>query len=48
MKIFIFYDDCLEIKEIKGGKAKLFHGYLSYTSEYCHNCGYIMKVLMIL
>lgn len=34
-----FYDDCLEIKEIKGIKTKLFHGYLTYTPEYCPRCG---------
>lgn len=36
-----FYDDCLEIKEIKGVKTKLFHGYLTYTPEYCPHCGCI-------
>ncbi len=36
-----FYDDCLEIKEIKGVKTKIFHGYLTYTPEYCPNCGCI-------
>lgn len=34
-----FYDDCLEIKEIKGIKTKMFHGYLTYTPEYCPHCG---------
>ena len=34
-----FYDDCLEIKEIKGIKTKIFHGYLTYTPEYCPRCG---------
>ena len=34
-----FYDDCLEIKEIKGIKTKMFHGYLTYTPEYCPRCG---------
>ena len=33
------YDDCLEIKEIKGIKTKIFHGYLTYTPEYCPRCG---------
>lgn len=34
-----FYEDCLEIKEIKGIKTKIFHGYLTYTPEYCPHCG---------
>ena len=34
-----FYDDCLEIKELKGIKTKIFHGYLTYTPEYCPRCG---------
>ena len=34
-----FYDDCLEIKKIKGIKTKIFHGYLTYTPEYCPHCG---------
>ena len=34
-----FYDDCLEIKEIKGIKTKIFHGYLTYTPKYCPRCG---------
>lgn len=38
-----FYDDCLEIKEIKGIKTKIFHGYLTYTPEYCHRCGCVNK-----
>ncbi len=37
-KNIYFYDDCLEIKEIKGVKTKIFHGYLTYTPEYCPNC----------
>ena len=40
-KNIYFYDDCLEIKEIKGVKTKIFHGYLTYTPEYCPNCGCI-------
>ena len=36
-----FYDDCLEIKEIKGIKTKIFHGYLTYTPEYCPHCGVV-------
>ena len=38
-----FYDDCLEIKEIKGIKTKIFHGYLTYTPEYCPHCGCVNK-----
>lgn len=34
-----FYDDCLEIKEIKGVKTKIFHGYLTYTPQFCPHCG---------
>lgn len=34
-----FYDDCLEIKLIKGIKTKVFHGFLTYTPEYCPHCG---------
>lgn len=36
-----FYDDCSEIKEIKGIKTKIFHGYLTYTPEYCPRCGVV-------
>ena len=36
-----FYDDCLEIKLIKGIKTKVFHGFLTYTPEYCPHCGCI-------
>ena len=43
-----FYDDCLEIKEIKGIKTKIFHGYLTYTPEYCLAVVALMKALMIL
>ena len=38
-----FYENCLEIKEIKGIKTKVFHGYLTYNPEYCPNCGCINK-----
>ena len=31
----------LEIKEIKGIKTKIFHGYLTYTPEYCPRCGVV-------
>lgn len=30
-----FYDNCLEIKKINGINTKIFHGYLTYTPEYC-------------
>ena len=33
-----FYEDCLEIIEIKGIKTKVFHGYLTYIPECCPNC----------
>lgn len=36
-----FDDDCLEIKKIKGIQTKIFHGYLTYTPEYCPKCGCI-------
>lgn len=36
-----FYEDCLEIKEIKGIKTKIFHGYLTYIPDYCEHCGCI-------
>ena len=38
-KNIYFYDDCLKIKEIKGIRTKIFHGYLTYTPEYCPHCG---------
>lgn len=34
-----FYENCLEIKEIKGIKTKIFHGYLTYTPDFCPHCG---------
>lgn len=40
-KNIFFDDDCLEIKEIKGVKTKVFHGYLTYTPECCPKCGCI-------
>lgn len=36
-----FYENCLEIKEVKGIKTKIFHGYLTNNPEYCPNCGCI-------
>ena len=38
-----FYEDCLEIKKIKGIQAKIFHGYLTYTPTYCPKCGCINR-----
>lgn len=40
-KNIYFYEDCLEIKEIKGIKTKIFHGYLTYIPDYCRHCGCI-------
>ena len=34
-----FYENCLEIKRAKGIETKIFHGYLTYTPEYCLKCG---------
>lgn len=34
-----FYENCLEIVNIKGTDTKVFHGYLTYTPEYCPKCG---------
>jgi len=36
-----FYENCLEIIEIKGIKTKVFHGFLTYTPEYCPHCGVV-------
>ena len=36
-----FYENCLDIKEIKGVKTKVFHGYLTYTPDYCPHCGVV-------
>lgn len=36
-----FYDNCLEIKKINGINTKIFHGYLTYTPEYCPHFGCI-------
>ena len=35
-----FYENCLEMIEIKGIKTKVFHGYLTYTPKSCPNCKY--------
>lgn len=36
-----FYENCLEIKKIKGVETKIFHGFLTYTPHYCPHCGII-------
>ena len=38
-----FYEDCLEIKKIKGIQTKIFYGYLTYTPTYCPKCGCINR-----
>ena len=38
-KNIYFDENCLEIVNIKGIKTKVFHGYLTYTPEYCPKCG---------
>ena len=38
-----FFENCLETKIIKGVETKIFHGILTYTPEYCSNCGCINK-----
>ena len=38
-----FYEDCLEIKKIKGIQTKIFHGYLTYTPTCCPKCGCINR-----
>ena len=34
-----FYDNCLETIKIKGVDTKVFHGYLTYSPDYCPCCG---------
>ena len=36
-----FYENCLEIVKINKVQTKIFHGYLTYTPEYCPKCGCI-------
>ena len=36
-----FLENCLETKIIKGVETKIFHGILTYTPDYCSNCGCI-------
>lgn len=33
-----FYENCLDITEIKGVKTKIFHAYLTYTPSSCPKC----------
>ena len=42
-KNIYFYENCLEIVNIKGIKTKVFHGYLTYIPEFCPKCGCINK-----
>lgn len=40
----IYFDEnCLEIVNIKEIKTKVFHGYLTYTPDFCPKCGYVNK-----
>ena len=34
-----FYENCLKSQIIKGSETKIFHGYLTYTPQYCPKCG---------
>lgn len=36
-----FYENCAETVEINKTKTKIFKGYLTYTPEFCPNCGCI-------
>lgn len=36
-----FYENCLKEETINGIVTKIFHGYLTYTPEYCDVCGVI-------
>ena len=38
-KNIYFNENCLEIVNVKGIKTKVFHGYLTYTPNYCPKCG---------
>ena len=38
-----FYENCLEIVQIKGKTVKVFHGVLTYTPDVCPNCGCIYE-----
>ena len=43
-----FYDDCLEIKKIKGVNTKVFHGFLLILLNIVLTVVVLMKVLMTL
>ena len=36
-----FYENCLETRKENNVEVKVFHGYLTYTPEYCDRCGVI-------
>lgn len=36
-----FYENCLKTKKENGLEIKVFHGYLTYTPEYCDKCGIV-------
>lgn len=36
-----FYENCLQTKKENGLEVKIFHGYLTYTPEYCDKCGIV-------
>ena len=36
-----FYENCLESQFINGSETKIFHGYLTYTPQFCPKCGCI-------
>ena len=38
-----FYENCFKIVNIKGTDTKVFHGYLTYTPEYCPKCGCVNR-----
>ncbi len=38
-KNIYFNENCLEIVKIKEVKTKVFHGYLTYTPDFCPKCG---------
>ena len=40
-KNIYFYENCLETKKENGLEVKVFHGYLTYTPEFCDKCGVI-------
>lgn len=36
-----FYKNFLETRIVKGKETKIFHGFLTYTPDYCPKCGCI-------